>query len=51
MDSLNFYQPQVLPTMAKMATEEELAEMEKLSAAYVPDQKVCTNALLLAGLG
>lgn len=26
--------------MAKMATEEDLAEMERLSQAYVPDQKV-----------
>ena len=26
--------------MAKMATEEVLAEMERLSQAYVPDQKV-----------
>ena len=29
--------------MAKMASEEELAEMEKLSAGYVPDQKVGTT--------
>ena len=26
--------------MTKMASEEELAEMEKLSAGYVPEQKV-----------
>ena len=26
--------------MAKMTSEEELAEMEKLSASYVPEQKV-----------
>ena len=26
--------------MTKVATEEDLAEMERLSQAYVPDQKV-----------
>ena len=26
--------------MAKMASEEELAELEKLSASFVPEQKV-----------
>ena len=29
--------------MAKMASEEELAELEKLSASYVPEQKVRTE--------